>query len=548
MRRTYVLVFALLLVGVVAVPASGRGASVHVTGRLLVPPAPLTGGAYGMDVAPDGSLWVGNIGSRQVSQLDPDSGRLLARFGPDQGVEGADDVAVGSDGSVYYTAILTGEVGRIHPDGTHETVANCGFGVNPITYVDDGDGGRLFVGKSFLGPTGLWELDPAGDACTADNLIRADSNVNGFDWWDGHLYGPDPTTGQVFRIDVDTGVFTEVVSGLGTPGAVDIAPDGSMFVLDLASDEVLGFDPVTGETWHVATAPGSDNMAIDADGRLFVSGGIESGVYRVLPNGSTVTVSPGGLAGPMGLAAVEGSGNHDRVYASDLFAVYGYDGRTGQQQLEVDALPLPQTLAADGDDLVFASWFSNVVGVWNPASPGPDAVYPTFATPLNAIRFGGDLVVSELGTGSVVSFDPTTNTRQTLVSAPHVFVPTGLAATDDDLWVADWATGTVLQLVRDGAVLATPVTVAAGLAQPEGMALTRDGDLLVIEAGARRLSLIDLAAPAPTTARPLVEGLALGQPAPPGMPPTWSFDDVTVGPSGAVYVSATGIHRYELHP
>ena len=71
--------------------------------------------------------------------------------------------------------------------------------------------------------------------------------------------------------------------------------------------------------------------------------------------------------------------------------------------------------------------------------------------------------------------------------ATGLFYPTGLAATDDDLWVADWATGIVWKIVADGVDLPTPEFVAGGLLSPEGMAVDRDGSLLVVEAGAGRL-------------------------------------------------------------
>jgi DNA-binding beta-propeller fold protein YncE len=147
MKRITAPIVAVLLAVVAATPALAADPPALV-GRLLVPATPMLGGAWGMAVDQDDNLWVGNIGGRSVTKIDADSGKILARYGPESGAEGADDVAFNPvDGAIYYTAILTGEVGRIGPDGIHSTVTNLGPGVNPITFSDDG---RLFVGKAFF--------------------------------------------------------------------------------------------------------------------------------------------------------------------------------------------------------------------------------------------------------------------------------------------------------------------------------------------------------------------------------------------------------------
>lgn len=70
---------------------------------------------------------------------------------------------------------------------------------------------------------------------------------------------------------------------------------------------------------------------------------------------------------------------------------------------------------------------------------------------------------------------------------------------------------------------------------PEGLALNLDGNLLVVETGAGRLSRIHLTTGAVSV---LADGLELGAPAiPGGTPPTFQFNGVTVGPSGAIYVT-----------
>jgi sugar lactone lactonase YvrE len=95
-----------------------------------------------------GRLHVASVGGRSILVIDPETGAILDRIGPDRGVEGPDDLTFGSDGSLYWIALLTGEVGKLSPDGTKSTLAKLPPGVNPITFSDDG---RLFVALDFLG-------------------------------------------------------------------------------------------------------------------------------------------------------------------------------------------------------------------------------------------------------------------------------------------------------------------------------------------------------------------------------------------------------------
>ena len=125
-------------------------------------------------------------------------------------------------------------------------------------------------------------------------------------------------------------------------------------------------------------------------------------------------------------------------------------------------------------------------------------------------------------------------------------IPIGLAAVNGNLWVSDWYTGKVWQIVANGLPLATPILVAQGLTNPEGLALDRDGSLLVVESGADCLSRINLLTGQVAT---VAEGLLIGAETIPGTPPTWTFNGVAVGPSGAIYVTgARGNVVYRFNP
>lgn len=331
-----------------------------------------------------------------------------------------------------------------------------------------------------------------------------------------------------------------MADGFGVPAAVKFDSRGRLHVVDQLAGEILRVDTETGDKEVIATImPGLDNLAFDSQDRLFVSHAQDGSIFEVLPGGTTRTVSRGGMIAPGGVAVLPRPHRGESVFVADLWSLREFNGRTGRpKSVEPHNLAVPGgitsplTVSPDGDNLVLSSWIGNAVQVWNPEAGEVLENYPDFAVPLNAIRFQGDLVVAELGTGSVVRRNATTGERVTL--AEGLYVPAGLAATDDDLWVGDWATGIVWQIVANGEPI-EPILVAMDLLFPEGLAVDRDGSLLVVETGAGRLSRID---PATGEVNAVAEGLALGaEGIPEAAPPTWFFNGVAVGPSGVIYVT-----------
>lgn len=510
--------------------------------KVLARGAPLAG-ANGMMFDAQNRLHVASVGSRSIFVLDPENGTILEQYGPDAGVESPDDLAFGPDGSLYWTALFTGAVGRRTPDGVTSTVATLPPGANPITFSDDG---RLFVALDFLGD-GLYELDPAG-AQAPRLLIEQLGFLNAMDFGpDGRLYGPIYTQGRVVRIDVDAQPPTveTVADGFTIPVAVKFNAAGELYALDSATGQVIKVDPASGAKEVAATlTPGIDNLAFDSRGRLFVSSNDDGFVVEVRPDGTTRTVSPGGMIAPGGIAVRPGPGGEEQLIVADMFSMRALDGRSGDTA-EAPHHPA-STVFGDGDRLLVSSWFANAVDVLDAAGAVVEH-YDTFQVPLNAIRFQGDLVVAELGTASVVrqgGADPTART----VLASGLGVPSGLAASGDDLWAADWAAGTLLQLVADGAPLTPPRVVAQALRGPEGLAVDSDGSLLVVESGAGTLSRVD---PATGQVGPVATGMQFSGPMP-GAPPTTTMSSVAIGPSGTIYVTGGTpqgmIYRIERAP
>ncbi len=493
------------------------------------------GGANGVYVDPDGNLVIASVIDRTLYIVDPESGDILEHYGPSIGVEGPDDIVFGPDGSLYWTSFLTGEVGRLAPDGTvsKQLVAP---GVNPIAMSPDG---RLFVALCFMGDA-LYELDP--ELIEEPRMIYEDQGdgcgLNAMSFGpDGLLYGPRWFQQKVVKVDVDSGEVTTVIDGLGVPAAAKFDSQGHLYIVDQLAGAIIRADLETGEQTVIASGlEGLDNIAFDADDRLFASHAQDGSILEVLPDGTVRTIQPPGMIALYGVAAVD-----DTVYVADLFSLREFDAETGElihTQRSVIGMPGgivgPFTVAAGEEYLILTTWFGNEVQVWDPVAREPIATYHDFAVPMNAIEFQGDLVVIELGTGSITRLS---DDEHILIANAEsgLAVPIGLAASDDGLWVSDWATGMIWQLVADGETLAEPVAVASGLKFPEGLALMPDGDaLLVVEAGTGSVLSVDLASGEVTT---LASELGLGAPGVEGMPPTWGFNGIAVAHDGTIFVT-----------
>ena len=379
-------------------------------------------GTNGLAVGADGYLYIGSVVSRQIVIMNPRTGAVVDRLGRELGIETPDDVAFGPDGSLYWTSIFTGEVGRLRPDGTSSTIAQLPPGANPIAF----DAlGRLFVGLAAFGDA-LYELDPEG--VDAPRLILDQpGGLNGFAFGpDGLLYSPLTAAQAVVRIDVDAATVETVATGFPDPVAVDFDSLGRLHVADSATGEIGRIDPVTGDVEvFVTLRPGLDNLAFDARDRLYVTSVHDGSVKRIRPDGRVRTISAGGMitAGGVAVLPLGPHGRRDEVWVADFFTLRSFSGVSGRplaverSKFDASALTAPHTVAADGDRLLMTSWLFNNVQVFDPVTGEISLDVRDFALPLNAIRFQGDLVVAELLSGSVVRADGVDPSQRTVLAS-----------------------------------------------------------------------------------------------------------------------------------
>jgi RHS repeat-associated protein len=160
----------------------------------------------GLALAPDGSLYITDHGHNVVRYVDP-SGMLTTL----EGVRDPWDVELGPDGSLYVAQRFERAVHRVHPDGRIEVVIAPDAGIRP-----------------------------------AGVSVRAD----------GTLLVADTLTRRMFRVDAD-GTRTVVAGG----GSRTLAP---------------------GEISTDVTIPTLTRGGIDAEGKLLFSDGRR--IYRVIPS------------------------------------------------------------------------------------------------------------------------------------------------------------------------------------------------------------------------------------------------------------------------
>lgn len=545
-------------------------------------------GANGIDVGPDGNLYVASVSGQNITVINKNSGKIIERITgePGNGVESPDDVVWNPEGTaIYWTDLIIGEVGRMDMATREVTKKFIAPGVNPIRFSEDG---RLFVALDFLGD-GLYELDPVTlDVVRHIISCPAGFGLGFFNSFDTRmeddkliLYGPLFALNAVIAIDVDsftgTTVFLPDLIGLGTalgsgqirlvagsfpfpgfepsdlfnPAAAKFGPDEMLYVLDQAGQFFKVNPDGTNRTPISLLDPGLDNMSFADDGRLYMTNNDEGWVAEILlPSGQPRYLSPGGIIRPQGLVAMEGPNNQEVLYEADLFNLRKFNATSGQQMDQLkgflipegpESLILPQNLSPDGDKILVSSWFSGAVQVWDPAEPSnPETIaygsFPPQPAPIDAVRannkiyisdfFAPDGIVEQNGSDPIVKLTP--------------FGASGLASKEETLYAADWNTGDI-HAVDFSTNPPTKSIVISGLSNPEGLALDNEGRLLVVETGTSSLLRIDFSDPGNIIKTTLAEGLefdtgSLGD----AGPPTFFFDAVAVGPSGDIYVTGGG--------
>ncbi|MBT2333403.1 hypothetical protein J7E49_05735 [Variovorax paradoxus] len=498
--------------------------------EVLVAPSSFAG-VHGLAIDQKGRLLAGSVLGNTLWEVDRSTGAAKVLIDAPEGQ--ADDIAVGPKGELAWTNYLMGMLRYRESDGAPMRVLAKGLpGLNSLDF--DRSSGKLYASQVFLGDA-LWEIDRAGQK--PPRLIKKDlGGFNGFEVGpDGMLYGPLWFKGQVVKIDPANGSMTVIADGFKIPAAANLDGKGNLWVVDARSGELVRVDLATGrKTVAKQLRPSLDNLAIASDGTIYVSNMANNEVQAFNPaTGALRTLTSGKLATPAGLK-IEGN----TLWVADVFGFRQVDVRTGEVRdvfrMQRDPeLDYPFAIGLSGTRFALSSWFTGTVQLVDRQTLRTVETIHGLKAPFDAMPMAdGSVIYAEIATGSITRARGAHFAEKQVLASGLGGPVQMIVGRDGALYVTE-ATGKLIRIPLDAS--APLRAIAEGLALPEGVAQTPWGSFIVAESAARRLVEID---PANGSRRTVAENLPIGLAAGPGLPPPYVVTGVAVGADGSIYMAA----------
>ncbi len=496
--------------------------------EVLVAPSSFTG-VHGLAVDPKGRLLAGSVVGNSMWVVDRASGKAEVFIAAPEGQ--ADDIAIGPRGEMAWTSYLQGIVRYRESDAAPTRVLAKDLpGINSLAF--DPNTGTLYASQVFLGDA-MWEIDVAG--VKPPRLIAKDmGGFNGFEVGpDGWIYGPLWFKGQVVKMNPANGAIAVINGEFKVPAAANLDGKGNLWVVDTRTGELSRVELASGrKTVAKQLATSLDNLAIAPDGTIYVSNMADNAVQSFNPaTGELRTLTSGKLSVPAGMT-IDGH----TLWVADIFAFREIDVRSGAvrdvHRMQASDMEYPFAVGASAKQLALSSWFTGTVQVLDRSTMNTAVMIHGLKAPMDAQFLpDGSLAIAEIATGTITRASGDGFKERKLI-AEGLAGPVQMVVDADGALVVTEAAGNLLRIdVASGAKR----VIADKLALPEGLAFTPWGSLIVAESAARRLVEID---PASGARRTVAENLPIGLEAGPGLPPPYVVTGVAVGADGAIYFSA----------
>jgi sugar lactone lactonase YvrE len=498
--------------------------------EVVVAPSSFTG-VHGLAVDKRGRLLAGSVVGNAIWEVDRTTGAAKVLVAGPEGQ--ADDIAIGPNGEMAWTNYLMGMVRYRENDNAPMKVLAQGLpGLNSLDF--DRKTGKLYATQVFLGDA-LWELDVAG--VKPPRLIAKDlGGLNGFEVGpDGFIYGPLWFKNSVVKVDPANGAVTVINKEFKTPAAANLDGKGNLWVVDTATGELCKVDLASGRKTVVKTLKTAlDNLAIAPDGTVYVSNMADNSIEAIHPDtGAVKVLTRGALAVPSGVKVSGGT-----LWVADVFSHRKVDLASGAvtDVMRMHGVGVkmeyPFAVGISAKHVALASWFTGTVQLLDRATNQTLTLSHDWKAPFDALPMAdGSVLVAEIATGNITrASGADLGMRKVIVSGLAGPVQMTLAR-DGALYVTEAAGNLVKVNLADG----SKSTVATGLALPEGVAQTPWGSFIVAEAAAGRLVEIDLAT---HQRRTVADKLPIGLPAGPGMPPPYVATGLDVAADGTIYFTA----------
>ena len=498
------------------------------TPEVLVAPSSFHG-VHGLAVDAKGRLLAGTVVGSSMWEVDRTTGATKVFIAAPEGE--ADDIAIGPNGEMAWTSYLQGIIRYRENDAAPiRILAKDLAGINSIAF--DQKNGKLYASQVFLGDA-MHEIDVAG--VKPPRLIAKDiGGFNGFEVGpDGMIYGPIWFKGQLAKMNPADGAITIINSEFKIPAAANLDGKGNLWAVDTNTGELSKVELATGrKTVMKQLNPAIDNLAIAPDGMVYVSNMADNSVQSYNPASGELRLLTGGKLSVPGGIKLDG----DTLWVADLFAFREVNVKTGTVKdvfrMQSSDLEYPFAVGLSAKQFALSSWFTGSVQVVDRATRKTTAVIHGLKAPMDALFLNdGSLVFAEIATGEVTRASGADFKQRNVIVKGLAGPVQMILGKDGALYVTE-AAGNLSRInLADG----SKTVVADKLLLPEGVSQTPWGTFIVAEAAARRLVEID---PVNGSRRTVAENLPIGLEAGPGLPPPNVPTGVAVGADGVIYMSA----------